>query len=163
MRRPLIILVCGLILAPAAVAAVRATGDGVLELRDVNADKATVIGRGAIWGQVDSGQLKVTDRFPADNLVPFVSGADRTIPMEPGVTVYKGKNIHFRFAGGRYQFSIVGRGIDLTAVGVGVAYLAADVLADDGGDFAVDNGKPQSVPLVEKKVRFGAAPAGSGP
>ena len=35
------------------------------------------------------------------------------------MTVYSGKNIHFRFTGSRYiKFSIVGSGIDITAVGV---------------------------------------------
>jgi hypothetical protein len=159
MRRTLITLLCGLIFAPAAVAAVRATGDGVLELRKVNADKATVIGRGAIWGQVDSGTLKVVDRNLDDGLAPQVSGADRKalIEIDNGVltATYIGKNIHFRFAGGRYQITIVGSGIDLTAVGVGRSWLTGSISTADAGDYAVDNGKWTAVPFFEKKIQFG--------
>jgi hypothetical protein len=164
MRRLSLTLLCGLILAPAAVAAVRATGDGVLELRNVDA-KATITGKGAIWGQLDGGTLKVTDANLDDNLVAQVSGAERTRPTtEPGVTIYSGKNIHFRFTGGRYKFSITGTGIDVTAVGVGKAWLAGDIEQGDDGDYAIDNGKWQPVlpvlpPLLQPRaVLFGQQP-----
>ena len=92
----------------------------MLELRAVNATKANIYAKGAVWGQLDYGQLKVTDFNPDDNITAQVSGAESKRPTsEPGVTIYTGKNIHFRFTGNRYiKFSIVGSGIDITAVGV---------------------------------------------
>lgn len=164
MRKASLILLCGLILAPGALAAARvagAAGDGVLELRNVNAAKANIYAKGAIWGQLDQGQVKVTDFIPDDNLTAQVSGWEQRRPSltEPGVTVYSGKNIHFRFTGGRYiKFNIVGSGIDVTAVGVGRAYLLGDPDWYDDGDFAVDNGKWQAVPVTPKTIPFGTQP-----
>jgi hypothetical protein len=163
MRKASLILLCGLILAPGALAAARTTGavgDGVLELRDVNATKANIYAKGAVWGQLDNGQLKVTDFNPDDNITAQVSGAESKRPtLEPGVTIYTGKNIHFRFTGNRYiKFSIIGSGIDVTAVGVGRTSLIGDPEWYDDGDYAVDNGKWQPVPLVAKVVPFGVQP-----
>ena len=102
MRKAYLILLCGLILAPGALAAVRTTaavGDGVLELRAVNATKANIYAKGAVWGQVDYGQLKVTDFNPDDNITAQVSGAEsKRTTSDPGVTYYTGRNIHFRWA-----------------------------------------------------------------
>ena len=63
----------------------------------------------------------MTDFNPDDNITAQVSGAESKRPTgEPGVTIYTGRNIHFRFTGNRYiKFSIVGSGIDVTAVGAG--------------------------------------------
>jgi hypothetical protein len=161
MRRLSFTLLCCLILAPAAFAATGATGDGVLELRDVNASKVTIRGlKGVIWGQLDKGTLVVTDLNPDDNLAALVSGGTKTTSLEPGVITYTytGKNIHFRFPGGKYLFTIVGAGIDLTAVGVGRAWLSGDPLVADDGDYAVDGGKWQPVPLLKKSVPFGLQP-----
>jgi hypothetical protein len=161
-----------LVVAPAALAGARTTGDGILELRSVDATKATITGtRGAIWGQIDSGTLKVTDANLDDNLVAQVSGADRIrVSTDPGVTYYIGKNIHFRFSGAKYKFTISnGVGIDLTAVGVGKASLAGDPTLLDDGSYAIDNGKWQPVqpapapPLLPKVLTFGLQPPSAGP
>ena len=110
------------------LAAGRANGDGVFELNGVNAQRVIITGtRGAIWGQIDKGRLVVTDLNLDDNLAPQVSGADQIQwTPDPSVMIYSGKNIHFRFSGGKYRFSIVGSGIDVTAVGVGQASLVGD-------------------------------------
>jgi hypothetical protein len=159
MRRLSFTLLCCLILAPAALAAAGATGDGVLELRDVDASKVTIRGtKGVIWGQLDKGTLVVTDLNTDDNLAALVSGGARTASVEPGITFYTGKNIHFRFPGGKYLFTIIGSGIDLTAVGVGRMWLTGDPLSLDDGDYAVDGGKWQPVPLVKKSIPFGLQP-----
>ena len=163
MRRLSFTLLCGLmlLLVPAGIAAVGATGDGVLELRDVNATTVTIKGnKGVIWGQIDKGTLRVTDLNPDDNVAALVSGGWLKLPTaDPAVTLYTGKNIHFRFTGNRYiKFSIVGSGIDVTAVGVGRTYLVGDPEWYDDGDYALDNGKWQSVPLLPKLVLFGTQP-----
>ena len=58
----------------------RRAGDGVLELRAVDATKATIHGQGrGIWGQIDKGKLKVTDSEPGRQHAPRqVSGAERS-------------------------------------------------------------------------------------
>jgi hypothetical protein len=152
-----LVLLCSLALAPAALAASNATGDGVLELKGVNATRASVTGqRGAIWGQIDRGTLKVIDLNPDDNLNAYVSGGTIVPDPDPTVTIYMGKNIHFRFIGGKYRFVITSAsGLDVTAVGLGQAYLTGDPAALDTGQYAVDDGKWQDVPLLRKFVPFG--------
>lgn len=158
MRRLCLILLAGLVAVPAAVASVRATNDGVLELRDVNASSAIISGtRGSLWGQMDSGRLTVIDPSLGDGQI-YVTGADRQHPVNDNVTIYWGKDIHFRVTGGKYRLSFKGSGIDLTAVGVGNAVLIGDFNALDAGDYALDGGKWLSVPFVSKTVTFGVQP-----
>jgi hypothetical protein len=158
-------MLCSLLAVPAAFAATRASGDGVFELKDVDAYRVVITGtRGAIWGQIDKGTLKVTDLNLDDNLAPQVSGAESTqSTLDPGVKIYSGKNIHFRFTGGKYKFSITGTGIDVTAVGVGQAALTGDPDSFDPGYYAVDDGKWVQVPLLRKLVTFGVQPVTTGP
>jgi len=171
MRRFFVILVCALAVVPTAFAAARATGDGVLELRAVNGSVA--IGkegqpaRGLAWGQMDKGKLVVVDPTPTDGQI-FVSGFEHksvTTVADTGATVttYSGTNIHFRVTGGKYRLAFIGSGIDLTAVGVGVAYLAGDILAADSGDYSVDSGKWIPVPVYVLSPRTLAVPFGTQP
>jgi hypothetical protein len=156
MRRVLVILVCALAVVPTAFAAARATGDGVLELRAVSGTvgigKEGQLARGVLWGQMDKGRLVVVDPI-GDGGQAYVSGWDtrsvlnRALDGTPTVTAYTGTDIHFRITGGKYRLSFSGSGIDLTAIGVGVAYLAGDYLAADGGDYAVDSKKWIPVPV----------------
>lgn len=162
--RPAIALICALILVPAAVAATRTQGDGVLELNAVNATRVTINGtHGAIWGQIDKGVLRVVDLNPADDNEAFVSGAKPVVStVDPSVTTYTGKNLRFRFAGGRYRFVMSGQGIDITAVGVGSATLVGDPAADDDGQYAVDDGDWLAVLPLKMVVPFGIQPV-AGP
>jgi hypothetical protein len=154
-----------LLVVPAAFAASRANGDGVFELNNVNAQRVVITGtRGAIWGQIDKGKLVVTDLNLDDTAAPQVSGADQVQwTLDPNVTIYSGKNIHFRFSGAKYKFAIVGSGIDVTAVGVGQAWLTGAPDALDTGYYAIDDGKWTSVPLLRKYVPFGVQPVLTGP
>lgn len=169
MRRLFLTLLCGFVAVPAALAASHATGDGVLDLKAVNGTVVLVGTRGTVWGQMDSGSLRVTDPLgPADGTV-FVSGAEAQHVVSDTVTTYTGKNLHFRVTGGRYRLSFrgltydsVATGIDFTAVGVGTAYLTGDPFSDPG-DYAVDNGKWTSMPVLQKKVAFGVPPVSTNP
>ncbi|HEU5363358.1 MAG TPA: hypothetical protein VFU56_08430 [Gaiellaceae bacterium] len=171
MRRLFVILLASLVAVPAALAAKRAVGDGVLELK--SADGRVVIGkdatpaRGLLWGQMDRGKLIVVDPLPGDGNQVLVSGAERKSPPlynDSGalVTTYWGANLHFRVTGGKYRLVFDGTGIDLTAIGTGIAYLTGDPNAVDAGYYAVDSGKwvPMPVSLVSTKplaVTFPAA------
>jgi hypothetical protein len=168
MRRLFLTLLCGLIAVPAAVAASRATGDGVLDLKAASGSVTLVGTRGTVWGQMDSGTVRVTDPLPGDGAV-FVSGAEAVHPLSDTVTIYSGKNIHFRVTGGRYKLTFKGTvsdlpatGIDLTAVGVGAAYLAGDPFVDPG-DYSIDDGKWIALPVLQKRVPFGVQPASTNP
>ena len=159
--RLLITLLCGLVVAPAALAASRATGDGVLELKavygTVQLGTTFLPAQGTLWGQMDKGTLKVTDPVVGDGAI-LVSGYERrsTYIRDDGqkVVTYGGRDLHFRVTGGKYKLFFSGNGIDLTAVGVGVAMLAGDPDADDAGDYALNGGKwtPLPVLLVPQQV-----------
>lgn len=156
MRRLSLILLCGLILAPAALAATRASGDGVLELRSV-AGTVTLNGKGALWGQIDKGSLAVTDSNLDDGQI-LVSGAEHTYVSTKldDTTVYVGKDLHFRFVGvGKYKLLVKGSGVDLTAIGVGSTTLTGDIKFDNDGDYAVDGAKWKSVVFIPTVVNFG--------
>ena len=167
MRRFLVILVCSLAAAPVALAGSRATGDGVLELKAVYGKvtigkSSAVPARGLLWGQMDSGKLIVEDPVLGDGKI-LVSGNDTKVftPASdvdgtPAQTTYTGTNIHFRVTGGKYRLIFRGSGIDLTAIGAGIAYLDARETAVDAGYYAGDSGDWIPAPLfVVKPVPFG--------
>ncbi len=162
MRRLSFILLSTLVVAPAALAGSSATGDGVLELRAVNA-AVLLNGKGVVWGQMDRGKLVVNDVDPAVGDIP-VSGAEHKVlgPCDTCIT-YTGRDIHFRVTGGKYRLWFQGAGIDFTAVGLGSASLTGDVTVGDAGDFALDGGRWTPVPWVRHVVTFGVQPAPAGP
>lgn len=160
-RLSLIVLAC-LVVAPAALAAANATGDGVLELSAVNATVA-LNGKGVVWGQMDKGKLVVNDIDPTVGDIS-VSGAEHKVlgPCDSCVT-YTGRDIHFRVTGGKYKLFFQGAGIDFTAVGVGTVSLTGDPTFDNAGTFALDGGKWTPVPWLKRLVTFGVQPVPAGP
>jgi hypothetical protein len=158
MRRLAAILVLAAVAVPAAaLAADRSAGDGALELRGVDGT-VTLTGKGVLWGQLDSGSIRVTDVSAVSGQQPLVSGAEHTRPLGEDVTVYWGSNITFRTTGGKYRIHFKGNGLDLTAIGVGTADMIGDLTAVDTGQYALDNGKWFAVPLLEKLVAYGVQP-----
>jgi hypothetical protein len=168
MRRLCLTLLCGLVAVPAAVAATRMTGDGVLELKDAAGTVVLTGTRGTVWGQMDGGRLVVTDPLAGDGAV-FVSGAEVVRTIGDTITSYSGKDIRFRVTGGKYKLVFRGTvsglpatGIDLTAVGVGTAQLTGDAFVNSG-DYALDNGKWTPLTVLTRTVRFGISPVPPGP
>ncbi len=139
MRRLCVILLAAGCLTPVALAAPRAAGDGTLSASSVNGT-ATIIGRGAVWGQIDNGTLTVLDKDPDVGPAPKVSGYTSVQPgATAGALVYTGRNLRFQLGGpGHYRIDISGRGIDFTAVGAGRARFAAWASAAVPGTYAVD-------------------------
>ena len=163
MRRLVFTLLASLIVAPAAFAAARSTGDGVFEL---NAVYGTVqIGtnsqpaRGVLWGQMDRGSMRVLDPVPGDGQILVSGWESRSSAINADglkVTIYSGRDLHFRVTGGRYKLWFNGQGIDLTAVGAGVAYLDGDEYAADAGEYAVNSGDWVAMPtFTAKRIPFG--------
>ena len=174
MRPALLTLLCGLIVVPAALAAGHATGDGVLELKAVTGQVAigspSQPAKGALWGQMDKGILKATDPTgPSDGAV-LVSAKDlkkTVVPSSDGgprTVVYSGHNLHFRVTGGKYRLMFVNAvGVDLTAIGVGVATLTGDSNAVDPGSYAVDDNDWQPVPVLGDPAAPAVVPFGLQP
>jgi hypothetical protein len=161
MRRLCFILLCGLVTVPAALAAARASGDGVLELTKVNGTVVLTGTRGTLWGQMDKGRVVVSDPVVGDGQV-LVSGAEsKKAGVLAGTTVYSGIDLRFRVTGGRYRLSLKGAGIDLTAVGVGTVQLSGDLLASNPGSYELDSGKWLPVPYfpASRLVPFGVQSA----
>jgi hypothetical protein len=157
MRRFCLTLLCSLVAVPAALAAAHATGDGVLELSNVSGNVVLTGSRGTVWGQMSNGKLVVTDPVVGDGVI-YVSGAETVQPGKTeSVTIYQGKDLHFRVTGGKYKLSFKGSGIDLTAVGVGNVLLTGDARAADPGSYAVDSGKWNPVPVYQSRVNFPSA------
>jgi len=147
-RLSLILLAFVLVAVPTALAAPNAAGDGVLELRNVSGTvqigTTTNFARGAVWGQLDNGYVSIFDPHLSNGRV-YVSGWDRK-PLikdtpEGRLSLYAGKDLRFRITGGLYKLVATGSGLDLTAVGVGTAYLNGDPRALDDGAYSVDDGK----------------------
>jgi hypothetical protein len=165
MRRLLFTGLVVLALLPAAALAARATsGDGVFELRAATGT-FVLTGKGVLWGQMDKGQMRVTDVDPSASQQLFVSGAAHVRATDdPNVTIYSGTNLHFKATGGRYKIRFKASGLDLTAIGVGVADMTGSLFAGSG-DYALNSGAWTPVPPLEKLVLFGAqssaGPAGS--
>jgi hypothetical protein len=164
MRRLCLTLLCGLVAVPAALAATHATGDGVLEIKAATGTVVVTGSRGTAWGQVDKGRLVVTDPVVGDGTV-YVSGGTVTPGKADGVTIYTGRDLHFRVTGGKYKLAFRGTtadasavGVDLTAVGVGSVQLTGDAFVDDTGKYAVDSGKWNTVPVWSITKQFGVQP-----
>jgi hypothetical protein len=164
MRRLLLTLLASLIVAPAAFATARSTGDGVFELEAVYG--TVQIGtnlqpaRGVLWGQMDKGSMRVLDPIPGDGQILVSGWETKTFSINSDglkVTTYSGRDLHFRVTGGKYKLSFVNaQGLDLTAVGAGVAYLDGDENALDAGNYAVNSGDWVAMPTVTtKRVPFG--------
>jgi hypothetical protein len=155
--RPLVLslLAAVLVLPAAALAGARAAGDGTLVVRDANG-KVTVKGRGTIFGHFDHGSMTIVDYKPDDGVDPQVNGAQQTVPgSSDGIWLYKGNDVRFRFFGGRYTIRLAGSGIDVSAVGRGVANISGQGTVDDG-DFAVDGRKFMPVSSLLTVAPFGA-------
>jgi hypothetical protein len=160
MRRLCVTLLCGLVAIPAALAASSATGDGVLEIKDGAGIFVLNTSRGTVWGQVGKGKLVVTDPLSGDGAV-FVSGAEKVSPgLTDNVTSYSGKDLRFRVTGGKVRLWFKAtEGLDLTAVGIGNVQFTGDAFADPGpGEYALDSGKWNPVPVITTRVGFGVQP-----
>jgi hypothetical protein len=160
-RLCLSLLIAMLVLPAAALAGVRAAGDGTLVVRDAVGKVSIARGSGTIFGHIDQGRLFFDDVNSDDTALPQVFGAERTIPSfkDDSVMTYIGKNIRFRFFGGAYAVRLNGTGIDVSAVGHGTATFTGLGVPPDGdyGDFAKDGGKFVPISAFPTTVTFGAA------
>lgn len=125
MRNLVPALLAVLLTAPGvAVATTEATvADGALSVADGRGE--VTLGRragilGGVIGRFDSGCVTITDLTPEDLSFPLVWGDDEPqVDLPRGGVKYCGVAVRFRLIGGRFRIVVAGRGIDLSAVGVG--------------------------------------------
>jgi hypothetical protein len=106
-------------------------GDGTMLIKD-GIGKVTVSAKGSVIGHFGEGVLTVRDPNPDDNISEIVTGADRSHIVNDQVTKYWGKDVRFRYIGGRFTITVVGSDLDLSAIGKGTVLLVGKGTADDG-------------------------------
>jgi hypothetical protein len=156
MRRLVIIIgVLVLALPAAAGALMRAPGDGTLVVD--NAQGSVVLNvRGGIIGRFDQGSIEVTDLAPGDGLPPRVFGYQQARQLGPHRVLYSGENdVRFRLIGGGWRVRITAIGIDLSAVGRGVAILDGSGFTDQPGHYSLNGGAFQSMPHAPTRLTLG--------
>lgn len=163
--RRLLLIPALIALVVPALAAARATaiGDGTLILKNASG-KVVLQAKGGVIGRFDEGALIVRDPNPDDELEAVVTGADSKNEKSDFVTVYSGKNIRFRFIGGKFKITLtkVTSGIDLSATGKGTVTLQGAGTLDDGTySFNGEKPKPLPSPLSTfTEFTLGAFPSG---
>jgi hypothetical protein len=179
MRRICLIIVLAAVSAPGAALAAPAD-TGSLAVSDASGS-LVVSGGGVIYGHLDQGSLLVLSYRPAvAGSALSVQGA--SVHSQPGLTTYTGSNIRFLLPSGSYTISLVGTGIDVSAVGHGTVGVSTGTAAPStpepvttttgttttaalpatssaGGQLAVDGGAPVPFSAVATPTYFGAAAA----
>jgi len=156
MKRALVtIALLVLLTVPAAAFADRpapATGSLVVQ----NASGSLYINaKGGIIGRFDQGTITVFDATPGDGKQPLVTGYAQVRPLLSEHSIkYIGQNMHF-YVGGSYKVWIDAIGINLSAVGKGVATIGPSGFADPGY-YRVNGGPRQQFPDSALKITLGS-------
>ncbi len=166
-KAPLILLVLSALAVPAIALGVSgAKGDGTLSVKD-GYGRVTLTGKGTVFGRVDSGRIVYTNLDLVDDSEPdFFDTCERTKLLLDGSTSCNGTQLRFRLLGAsKFKLTIVGREIDLSAVGRGQAVLEGSDTAFDTGDYTVNGGVAKGLPVDPVTISFGqtSAPPPSGP
>jgi len=135
-------------------------GDGTLSVKKGRGSlmlklKGTVIGRVAT-----SGRVQIRDFKPFDGNNPQLTCQPKPRHLSLGVTLCTGKNIAFRVNDGRFNVTVKGNGISISAVGRG--WIDVDGSGETGvsdGLMSVDNGPYQSLPDTKLTFYLGMPPA----
>jgi hypothetical protein len=156
-RLVLLALVVVLALPVAAWAASALPGDGTLVVDNGNG-AVTVRARGGILGRFDYGTVVITDLDLTDGKAPAVYGAETIQPLGAGRTRYTGDQVRFRMIGGLFRVQITAIGIDVSAVGRGVAMLDATGYSDFPGRYSINGGPFQPLPGHPVSYALGQVP-----
>ena len=170
MRRLVWITVLAFFLAaPAAGFALTGDDDGTLSVR-AGMGKVYLNFTGSAVGRVHNGVIRVTDPVAGDGLGFDFSGcdleidkSDTTANKSDTITVCRGNYLRFRAIGGRYQISIRGTGIYLSAVGHGYAILNGagdDPAVQSDGAYSLNDAPYKSLPDFGATVDLVAPVAG---
>jgi hypothetical protein len=144
-RLVLLALVVALVLPVAAWAAASLPGDGTLVVDNGNG-LVTIRARGGILGRFVTGNMVISDLDLSDGKVPVVYGAETIQPLGGGRTRYSGDDLRFRMIGGLFRVQINAIGVDVSAVGRGIATLDASGFTDFPGRYSINGGSFQPLP-----------------
>jgi hypothetical protein len=144
-RLVLLALVVALALPVAAWAAATLPGDGTLVVDNGNG-LVTIRAKGGILGRFVTGNMVISDLDMTDGRVPVVYGAESIQQLGGGRTRYSGDDLRFRMIGGLFRVQINAIGIDVSAVGRGVATLDASGFTDFPGRYSINGGPFQPLP-----------------
>jgi len=132
-------------------------GDGTLVVDNGNG-AVTVRARGGILGRFDYGNVVITDLDLNDGKVPAVYGAETIQPLGNGRTRYTGDQVRFRMIGGLFRVQITAIGMDVSAVGRGVATLDATGYTDFPGRYSISGGPFALLPGHSVSYLLGQVP-----
>jgi hypothetical protein len=133
-----------LALPGAASATTRTSGDGTLLIKD-GIGTVRITAKGGVIGHFGEGVLTVRDPNPDDNINEVVNGATGSYEVNSLVTRYWGKDVRFRYLGGKFTITVIGVHIDLSAIGKGTVFLVGRGTADDG-TYSMNGQAPQPFP-----------------
>jgi len=163
MRRLLTFAVLAALLAPAAATA-RSTGvtDGTLSVKS-GVGKVSLNFNGSAVGRMQRGSIQLTDPIASDGLGPDFSGCEhKEFDKSTSTWLCRGTNLRFRAIGGKYQISIRGVGIYLSAVGEGSVILdgrGEDPNINSDGAYSLNDGPYKSLPDFGQTFKL-SAPVG---
>ena len=157
----IIVLLAGLLAAPAAASLVARASDEGLSVND-GRGLVWIEAKGALIGRLDKGQITITDLTPLDQNDPVVFGCEEVWFRGPA-DVCRGENIRFRLIGGRWRVGIRGAGIDLSAVARGRVLLQGDgirtgVYSTSGVDCRTSPQDCDPLPDIETSFLLGTPP-----
>ncbi len=159
------LLVASALAVPASVLAeVSTKGDGTLSVNDGNG-KISLTARGIVFGRMDSGKITIVDYNPDDLAEPeFFDTCKLLRSPTDTTTVCQGTGLRFRFAAGKFDLRVSGRGINITAVGKGQGSIAGLGTLDDG-TYSLNGAQFRDLPLLAAPFVLGqpaALPVGAG-
>jgi hypothetical protein len=135
-------------------------GDGTLSVKKGRGMVMTRL-RGTVIGRVNTnGRVQVRDFKPFDGNDPLLTCKPKPKHPSLGVTVCTGRNIGFRVDDGRFNVTVRGNGISISAVGRGS--FDVDGLGETGvndGVMSIDNGPYQSLPDAKTTFYLGTPPS----
>jgi hypothetical protein len=134
-----------------------AAHDGYLAVED-GKGVVQIAARGSVIGRVGQGRILVIDANPYDAVRPRIRGARWHARRSRKMTVYGGRNLRYRLAGGFFRLRLAGLGIDLSAVGRGAVTLKGDVRYADTGVYSLNGGDFTPLPYETTTVQLAAPP-----
>jgi hypothetical protein len=144
MRKFALVLVLALALPATAAARFGDRGDGTLVVKNARGQVGVTAKVGSALGRVDDGTITILDTSlnGTDDIQVIGADAPKLVRKDGSIT-YSGTKMRFRIIGGGYVLTVLGSGINVTAVGKGTVYgtdVRAGLISADGAPFTTLTG-----------------------
>jgi hypothetical protein len=159
----ILLLTAALAVPAAALAGTSTKGDGTLSVKDATGS-VSLAARGIVFGRIESGLVRIVDYRPDDaNTFEDFGTCDITRFPDDQTTVCRGTGLRFRYAAGKFDVRIAGRGVNITAVGKGTGSIDGSDTALDPGTYSVNGGAFEPLPFFASTFVLGQpTPAAGG-